>query len=108
MLKKNVDKNFWSPYKKENLIAQPDNLVEAKENDKHAVGIYKKNDGGSKELAGQAPIEFSSLLFHFLYANAANCINIEVIGKRKALGWTCSSIQIQCFYNEQKDSNGIG
>ena len=101
MLKKNVDKNFWSPYKREKLIAQPDNLDEPKGNDKHAVGIYKKNDGGSKELAGQAPIEFSSLLFHFLYANAANCINIEVIGKRKALGWTCSSIQIQCFYNEQ-------
>ena len=108
MLKKNVDKNCWSPYKKESLIAQPDNLVEAKGNDKHAIGIYKKSDGGSKELVGHALVEFSSLLFHFLYARAENCINVEVIGKRKTLGWTCSSIQIQYFYKKQKDSNGIG
>ena len=108
MLKKNVDKNFWSPYKREKLTAQLDNLDEAKENDKHDVGIYKKNDGGSKELVGHAPVEFSGLLFHFLYASAENCINVEVIAKRKTLGWTCSSIQIQCFYKEQKDSNGIG
>ena len=53
------------------------------ENDKHAVGIYKKNDGGSKELVGHAPVEFSSLFYHFLYASAENCINVEVIGKRK-------------------------
>ena len=106
--KKNADKNVWSPYKREKLTAQPDNLDKVQENDKHAVGIYKKNDAGSKELVGHAPVEFSSLLYHFLYASAENYINVEVIGKRKMLGWTCRSSQIQCFYKEQKDSNGIG
>ena len=78
-----VYKNIWSPYKGETLIAQPDNRNEAPENDKYAVGIYKKNDDGSKELVGHAPVEFSSLLYHFLQASAENCINVEVIGKRK-------------------------
>ena len=79
----NVYKNVWSPYKGETLIAQPDNRDEAQENDKYAVGIYKKNDDGSKELVGHAPVEFSSLLYHFLQASAENCINVEVIEKRK-------------------------
>ena len=57
-----VYKNLGSPYKEEILIAQPDNRDEAQENDKYAVGIYKKNDDGSKELVGHAPVEFSSLL----------------------------------------------
>ena len=78
-----VYKNVWSPYMGEILIAQPDNRDEAQENDKYAVGIYKKNDDGSKELVGHAPVEFSSLLYHFLQASAENCINVEVIGKRK-------------------------
>ena len=78
-----VYKNVWSPYKGETLIAQPDNRDEAQENDKYAVGIYKKNDDGSKELVGHAPVEFSSLLYHFLQASAENCINVEVIEKRK-------------------------
>ena len=47
-----VYKNVWSPHKGETLIAQPDNRDEAQENDKYAVGIYKKNDDGSKELVG--------------------------------------------------------
>ena len=76
-------KNVWSPYKGETLIVQPDNRDEAQENDKYAVGIYKKNHDGSKELVGHAPVEFSSLLYHFLQASAENCINVEVIGKRK-------------------------
>ena len=38
----------------------------------------KKNDDGSKELVGHAPVEFSSLLYHFLQACAENCINVEV------------------------------
>ena len=79
-----VFKNVWSPYKGETLIAQPDNRDEAQENDKYAVGIYKKNDDGSKELVGHVPVELSSLvLYHFLQASAENCISLEVIGKRK-------------------------
>ena len=81
-----VYKNVQSPYKGETLIAQPDNRDEAQENDKCAVSIYKKNDNGSKELVGHVPIEFSSLLYHFLQVSAENCINVEVIGKRKREG----------------------
>ena len=34
-------------------------------------------------MVGSAPVEFSSLLYHFLQASAENYINAEVIGKRK-------------------------
>ena len=76
-------KNVWSPYKRETLIAQSDNRGEAQENDKYAVGIYKENDDRSKELVAHAPVELSSLSYHFLQASAENCINVEVIAKRK-------------------------
>ena len=78
-----VYKNVWSPYKVETLIAQPDNRDEAQGYDKYAVDIYKKNDDGSKELVSHAPVEFSSLLYHFLQTRAETCINVEVIGKRQ-------------------------
>ena len=45
-----VYKNVWSPSKGETVIAQPDNRDGAQEHDKYAVGIYKKNNDGSKEL----------------------------------------------------------
>ena len=78
-----VYKNVWSPYIGETLIAHPDNREEAQEYDKYAIGIYKKNNDGSEELVGHAPIELSSLLYHFLQASAENCVNVEIIGKRK-------------------------
>ena len=78
-----VYKNVWSPCKRETLIAQQGNRDEAQENDKYAVGIYRKNDDRSKELVAHVPVEFSSLLYHFLQVSAENCINSEVIGKRK-------------------------
>ena len=53
-----VYENVWSPYKVGTLITQPDNRDEAQENDKYAVGIYKKNDDGSKEWVGHAQAEF--------------------------------------------------
>ena len=34
-------------------------------------------------MVGHAPIEFSSLLYHFRQASAENCINVEVTGNRK-------------------------
>ena len=34
-------------------------------------------------MVGHVPVEFSSLLYHFLQASAENCMNVEVIGKRK-------------------------
>ena len=74
---------YWSPYDGETLIAQLDNRDEAQENNKKAICIYKKNDDGSKELVGHAPVEFSSLSYRFLQASAENCINVEVTEKRK-------------------------
>ena len=61
-----VYKNAWSPCKGETLTVQPDIRDEAQENDEYVVSIYKKNNYGSKELVGPAPVEFSSLLYHFL------------------------------------------
>ena len=34
-------------------------------------------------MVGHAPVEFSSLLYRFLQASGENCINVELIGKRK-------------------------
>ena len=61
-----VYKNAWSLCKGETLTVQPDNRDEAQENDEYVVGIYKKNNYGSKELVGPAPVEFPGLLYHFL------------------------------------------
>ena len=76
-------KMFGVHIKGETLVAEPDNQDEAQENDKYAVGIYKKNADASKELVGHAAVVFSGLLCYFLQASAENCINAEVIGKRK-------------------------
>ena len=78
-----VYKNVWSPYVGETLVAHPDDREEAREYDKYAIGIYKKNMDCSEELVGHAPVELSSLLYHFLQASSDNCINVRVIGKRK-------------------------
>ena len=101
-------KMFGVHTKGKTLIAEPDNRDEAQENDKYAVGIYKKKNDASKELVGHAPVEFSSLLHHFLQASAENCINAEVIGKRKREVGLVVPMLLQCFYKEQKDNNGIG
>ena len=58
-------KNVWSPYKRQALIAQPDNRDEAQENNNYAVGIYKKNNDGSEELVGHVLVEFSSYCIIF-------------------------------------------
>ena len=34
-------------------------------------------------MVGLAAVEFSILLYHFIQASAENCINVEVIRKRK-------------------------
>ena len=48
------------------------------------MGIYKNIDTeDSKELIGHAPIEISSLLHHFLNADATNVIKVTITGKRK-------------------------
>ena len=78
-----VYKNVWSPYKWKTLTTKPDNRDEAQENNKYTVGIYQKNDDGSKELVGHAAVELLRLLYHILQASAENVINVEVVGKIK-------------------------
>ena len=36
-----------------------------------------------KELVGHAPVELSSLIYHFLNASSENRMTVEVTGKRK-------------------------
>ena len=79
-----VYKNKWTPYVREELRVQHDERGEALEYDKHSMGIYKNIDTeDSKELIGHAPIEISSLLHHFLNADATNVIKVTITGKRK-------------------------
>ena len=77
-----VYKNKWTPYVREELRVQDDEREEALEYDKHSMGIYKNIDTeDSKELIG--PIEISSLLHHFLNADATNVIKVTIgNGKR--------------------------
>ena len=62
----------------------------------------KKNNDGSKELVGHAPVEFSSLLYHFLQAIAENCINVEVIGKRKPEVGLAVPVKYSAFTRNKK------
>ena len=51
------------------------NRVEAKEYDKHAIGIYKTEEEERETLVGHAPIELSLLLFYFLQNNKDNMLH---------------------------------
>ena len=78
-----VYNNIWRPYMGETLIAHPDERAEAMEYDKHTIGSYK-NDDCYKKLFGHAPIEQSSLFYHFLQSNTDNLVRFEVLGKSKS------------------------
>lgn len=75
--------NISSPYKGEKLAVRPDNREEAFEHNKYAIGIYKKKDGDCDELVGYAPAGVLSLLYHFLQTSDDNCVEVEILGKRK-------------------------
>ena len=53
------------------------------ENIRYAIGIYKKKDGDCDELVGYAPAGVLSLLYHFLQTSDDNCVEVEILGKRK-------------------------
>ena len=76
-------KNIWSPYKQQTLIAQPENWDDAQENDKYVVGIYKKKRWLIKIIHWWCAGWVFKPIVSLLQANAENCINTEVIGKRK-------------------------
>lgn len=73
----------WTPIISAKCFAKPDGRDEVLEYDKFAIGIYKENKDGKSELTGHAPMELSSLLYHFLNADLNNFISATVTGKRK-------------------------
>ena len=60
------------------LEAASDDREEAKEYNKYAVGLYKRD-----LLIGHIPIEISSLCFHFINQDPGNKIKALIIGKRQ-------------------------
>ena len=73
-----VYQNVWVAVIGEVLETAPDGREEAKDYDKYAVGVYKKDI-----LVGHIPVEISSLCYHFLQQDPENQINAIITGKRK-------------------------
>ena len=71
-------KEVWDAAIGKMLEAALDDREEAKEYDKYAVGLYKKDI-----LAGHIPIEISSLGFHIISPDPGNKIKALTIGKRQ-------------------------
>ena len=90
-----VYKEVWDAAIGEMLEAASDDREAAKEYDKYAVGLYKKDI-----LVGYIPIEISSLSFHFINQDAVNKIKALTTGKRQRGNWTCRSGKVN-FHNKQ-------
>ena len=76
----------WMPTIGEILNAYPDKRLDAIEYDRYAIGTYriqKEEDVEERDVVGHAPIELSSLLFHFLELDKNNIIKVPMTGKRK-------------------------
>ena len=73
-----VYKEVWDAAIGEMLEAASDDREAAKEYDKYAVALYKKDI-----LVGYIPIEISSLSFHFINQDAVNKIKALTTGKRQ-------------------------
>ena len=73
-----VCEEVWDAAIGEMLEAASDDREEAKEYDKNAVGLYKKDI-----LVGHIPIEISSLCFHFISQDPRNKIKELTTGKRQ-------------------------
>ena len=71
-----VYKEVWDATIGEMLEAASDDQEEAKEYDKYAVGLYKRD-----LLVGHIPIEISSLCFHFINQDPGNKIKALITGK---------------------------
>ena len=72
----------WTPDKGEKLVCRKDEREEAREHDKHAVGVYKKDDTKTNSEVGHVPIELSKLLLQFLESDSQNMVEVRVTGKR--------------------------
>ena len=73
-----VYKEVWDATIGEMLEAASDDREEAKEYDKYAVGLYKRD-----LLVGHIPIEISSLCFHFINQDPGNKIKALITRKRQ-------------------------
>ena len=79
-----VCKAVWSTEIGEKLECYEDTRKEAKDYDKHTVGIFKlSNKERKKTLVGHIPVELSSLIDYFLKIEETNRVIAEVTGKRK-------------------------
>ena len=85
-----VYKAVWDAAIGEMLEAASDDREEAKEYNKHAVGLYNKDI-----LVGHIPIEISSLCFHFINQDPGN--KIKALTTRN---WICRSGKVN-FHNKQ-------
>ena len=79
-----VYKAVWSPEIGKKLECYEDTRKEAKDYDKHSVGIFKlSSKEGKKTLVRHIPVELSSLIDYFLKIQETNRVIAEVTGKRK-------------------------
>ena len=56
-------------------------------------------------LVGHAPLELSSLLYHFLNSDQKNFIRVTVTGKRKREIGLVVSAKYDCYTNEKRTSS---
>ena len=86
------------------LYVKPDNLKEALEYDRYAMGIFKTNQE-EECLVGQVAIEISSLLYDTLREDKSNSVKEKVIGKRREVGLVIPATFIA--HTENKRTAGI-
>ena len=73
-----VYKTNWTPVLHEKLSYKNDNHEKALSNDKHSVGVFKK-DG---TLAGHIPFALFQLIDYFMKENKENFVSALVVGPR--------------------------
>ena len=90
-----VYKEVWDAAIGEMLEAASDDRQEAKEYDKHAVGVYNKDI-----LVGHIPIEISMFMFPF-HQSRSRKQNKSIENWKTTRGnWTCRSGKVN-FHNKQ-------
>ena len=75
------------------------------EYDKFSIGIFKEKENGESDLVGHAPLELSSLLYHFLNSDEKNFIRVTVTGKRKRKNGLVVPAKYNCYTNDKRTSS---
>ena len=97
-----VYKEVWDATIGEMLEAASDKREEAREYDKYAVGLYKKD-----LLVGHIPIEISSLCFHFINQDPENKIKAVNVKRRLANVNGKSDLSFQQNLSSRREINVI-